>query len=173
MRDFPREVEKVKRIYNAAWEQNWAFVPMGDEEIDSLAKNLKQMVDPRITLFVEVDGDPVAFGLPLPNVYQPLRKARCRPGEPEWLQLLRFIWHWKVRGDINGVRVWALGVLEPYRGTGVDALLYYEMIRRGLAGGYMDIEMSWILENNDMMTRAAKMLGARVYKTYRVYEKPL
>lgn len=173
MKHFEEEVERVKVIYNQAWAKNWGFVPMSDEEIDELAKDLKPLVDSEIAIFVEVDGKPVGFGLPLPNIYQPLRKARCKPGEPEWWQLLKLIWHWKVRRDISSVRVWALGVLEEYRGTGADALLYYEMMTRGLPRGYMDIEMSWILENNDMMNRAIKMLGGEIYKVWRVYEKPL
>lgn len=173
MRDFDNELGRVKVIYNQAWSKNWGFVPMNDEEIDHLAAGLKQMVDPHVTLFVEVEGKPVAFAVSLPNVYQPMRKARLKPDEPEIWQLLKLIWHWKIRCDINGVRVWALGVLDEYRATGIDALLYYELLRRGLPQGYVDIEMSWILENNDMMNRAIEMLGGRVYKIYRVYEKAL
>ena len=100
----------------------------------------------------------------------PLRKANCKPGEPYWLQLLRLAWYWKLCRDIKSVRIWGLGVIEEYRGTGVDALMYYEMIKKGLERGYVDVEMSWILESNDMMNRAVQMLGARVYKTYRVYK---
>ncbi len=174
MRHFADEIDRVKTIYNQAWAQNWGFIPLSDAEIDKLAADLKPFVDPAVTLFVEVAGRPVAFGVPLPNIYQPLRQARCRPGEPEIVQLLRFVWHWKVRpARERSIRVWALGVLEEYRGTGVDALLYYEMLRRGLPRGYTDIEMSWILENNDMMNRSIEMMGGRIYKTFRVYEKAL
>ncbi len=173
MRDFPAEVERVKGIYNQAWARNWGFVPLSETEIDKMSRDLKPLVDPAIVLFAEVEGQPVAFGIPLPNIYQPLRRARMKPGEPEWWQLLKLIWHWKVRRDLTSVRVWALGVLEAYRGTGVDALVYYEMLRRGLPRGYVDVEMSWILENNDMMNRTIQMLGAEVYKIYRVYEKAL
>ncbi len=173
LRRFDEEVERIKAIYNQAWARNWGFIPLNDEEIDHLAKELRPMVDTHITLFVEVEGKPIAFALPVPNVYEPLRKARCKPGEPHWWQLLRLLWHWKVRGPLTGVRAWALGVLEEYRGSGVDALLYYELLKRGLGRGYVDIEMSWILANNDMMNRAIAMLGAHVYKTYRVYQKRL
>jgi GNAT superfamily N-acetyltransferase len=173
MRDFDTEVERVKAIYNSAWERNWGFVPLSEAEIDKMAEDLKSIVDPDIVFFIEVNGQPVAFGLPIPNLYEPLRKVRCRPGEPHWWQLLRLVWHWKVRGHLSSVRVWALGVLEEYRGTGIDALLYYEMVKAGLSKGYMDIEMSWILEDNDMMNRSIKVLGGEVYKTYRVYEKAL
>lgn len=173
MSRFEEEVEKVKRVYNQAWARNWGFIPMSDEQIEQLKEEIKPILDPHITFFVEVEGEPVAFCAPLPNVYQPLRKARCKPGEPGWLQLLRLVWHWKIRRDISSIRAWALGVLEEYRGTGIDALMYYEMISKGLPRGYVDIEMSWILENNDMMNRALEMLGAHVYKTYRVYQKTL
>jgi GNAT superfamily N-acetyltransferase len=173
MRHFLEEVQKVKVIYNQAWAQNWGFVPLNDEEIDHLAAGLKDMVDPHVALFVEVDGKTVGFGLPLPDVYEPLRKAYCRPGEPNWWQLARLIWHWKIAGKVTGIRVWALGVLEEYRGLGVDAVLYYEMLKRGLPRGYSRIEMGWVLENNEAMNAIPQMVGSRAYKTYRVYEKML
>jgi hypothetical protein len=47
------------------------------------------------------------------------------------------------------------------------------MIQRGLPRGYRDIEMSWILENNDKMNAILRMAGATIYKTYRVYQKLL
>ena len=173
MSHFREEVERVKTIYNSAWEKNWGFVPMDDEEIDHLAKGLKDMVDPDIAVFVEVNGKPIAFGLAIPDLYEPMRNARLKPGEPELLQLLRFLWQWKVVGKRGGVRVWALGVLEEYRASGVDALIYYELLLKGLKKGYYDLEMSWILENNDKMNAILEMLGAHIYKIYRVYEKKL
>ena len=173
MRNWDEEVARVKEIYNQAWEDNWAFVPMSEEEIDHLAIELKPMVDPNMILIVEIEGEPVGFGLPLPDVYQPLRKVYCKPGEPEWWQLARLIWHWKIRGNVSRIRTWALGVLKEYRGAGVDALLYFELLKRGLPRGYLDVEMSWILEDNDMMNRAFHMLDARINKVWRVYRKPL
>ncbi len=173
MRRFNAEVELVKAIYNQAWAKNWGFVPMNDEEIDHTADSLRDIVDPHIAFFVEVEGRAVAFGLPLPNLYEPLSKVRCQPGEPHWWQLLRLIWHWKVLGQVSSVRVWGLGVLEEYRASGADALLYYEMIKAGLPRGYRNIEMSWILSTNDMMNRAVATLGAKIYKTYRIYQKVL
>ncbi len=172
MRRVNEEIERIKVIYNQAWARNWGFVPLSNEEIDMIAAQLVDIVDPRIAFFVEVEGRPVAFALPLPNLYEPLRKARCKPGEPHWWQLLRLLWHWKV-GGIRSVRVWGLGVLEEYRASGADGLLYYEMLKAGLPLGYVDIEMSWVLATNEMMNRAVASLGAKVYKTYRIYKKPL
>jgi len=173
MRDFEPWVEKIKRIYNAAWEKNWGFVALSDEEVEHLKENLKPMVDPHIVCFIEHKGDTVAFAAPVINLYEPLKKVRAKPGEPAWWQLLRLIWHWKIAGRSRSVRVFLMGILEEHRGKGMDALLYYEMLKAGMTAGYRDIEMSWILETNDMMNRSIALLGAERYKTYRVYEKSL
>jgi GNAT superfamily N-acetyltransferase len=72
---------------------------------------------------------------------------------------------------VDWLRVIALGVLPEYRGTGVDALMYIETAKAAVRRGYKYAEMSWILENNDMMNRSIQMLGGEVYKTYRMFEK--
>ncbi len=74
---------------------------------------------------------------------------------------------------MDWLRVFALGVLPEFRGQGVDALMYFETAESALSRGFRWAEMSWILENNDMMNRAIRMLGGEVYKTYRMYEKSL
>jgi hypothetical protein len=66
-----------------------------------------------------------------------------------------------------------LGVLPEYRNLGIDALFYVETARKAFAKGYKRCEMSWILESNDMMNRIIERLGGTIYKTYRLYQKPL
>ena len=66
-----------------------------------------------------------------------------------------------------------MGVLEEYRGKGIDGLLYYETARVAAPYGYEWAEASWILENNDAMNRPIELLGSEIYKRYRVYEKVL
>jgi GNAT superfamily N-acetyltransferase len=87
--------------------------------------------------------------------------------------MIKLAWHWKVRRQVDWLRVFALGVLPEYRGTGVDALMYIETAKAAIKRGYKRAEMSWILENNEMMNRSIKMLGGKVYKTYRMYEKKM
>lgn len=173
MKHFDQELEHVKRLYNQSWEQNWGFVPMTPAEFDKLAESLKPILDPDLVIVVEHDGVPVGFGLSLPDLNQPLRKAYPRPGTPEWVTLVRLLWHWKVRRSVTWLRVLALGVMPEFRGQGVDALLYLTTARNAAAKGIAFGEMSWILESNDMMNRAIRFLGGKVYKTYRVYGKEL
>jgi hypothetical protein len=70
------------------------------------------------------------------------------------------------------MRGFAAGVLEPYHGRGVDAVLLTKIAESALPR-YRRAELSWLLENNTMVLRMAEMLGGRAYRTYRVYEKGL
>ena len=171
MKNYDAEVEKVKVIYNKSWERNWGFVPFTDSEIDRLAKSLKQLLDPHVVFFVELDGEAIGFGLSLPDLNQPLRLAYPTPSGIEALTMVKLAWHWKVRGKVDWLRVFALGVLPEYRGSGVDALMYIETARAAVRRGYKWAELSWILENNEMMNRSIQMMGGEIYKTYRMYEK--
>lgn len=173
MQDFDNEVERIKDMYNAIWEQNWGFVPMTEGEVELLAKNLKQIIDPEFVPILERDGRPVAFGIALPDLNQPLRKAYPRPGTPEILTLLKMLWHWKVRPKMTWVRAWALGVLPEFQGQGLESLLLLELSETAYRKGYHYGEMSWILENNTRINQTISLFGAEVYKTYRVYKKPL
>jgi GNAT superfamily N-acetyltransferase len=172
-KEFDKEVAIAKMVYNTSWEKNWGFVPFTDREFDHLAAALKQLIDQDLTAVVECEGEPIGFGLCLPDVNQPLLKAYPRPGAIELITMLKFIWHWKVRGNIDWVRMFVLGTLPEYRGTGVDALMYMQIAENALQKGYKWAEISWVLESNLMMIRTAELMGGEIYKTYRMYEKAL
>ncbi|MGD8553450.1 MAG: GNAT family N-acetyltransferase [Anaerolineales bacterium] len=171
MKHFDEDVRAFKEVYNSSWEKNWGFVPLTDAEIDQLAKQLKMIIDPELVIIVESEGKLVGASISLPDLNQPLRKAYPKPGTPEFITMLKLLWHWKVRGQVDWIRVFALGVLPEYRGSGVDALMYMETAKNAIPKGFKYAEMSWILESNDMMNRAIRMLGGEVYKTYRMYQK--
>ena len=171
MKRFYQDVEIAKVIYNGAWEKNWGFVPFTEAEIDHLAKDLKMILDPDLVYIAEMDGKPAGISLGVPDVNQALHKAR--PGPNNWSlpwTLVKFLWY---RRSIDTFRLLIMGVLPEYRTLGVDALFYVETARAAFAKGYRFCEMSWILESNDMMNRIIERLGGRIYKTYRIYEKPL
>jgi GNAT superfamily N-acetyltransferase len=171
MKRYDEEVEIVKKVYNAAWEQNWGFVPLTDHEIDHLAAEMKMIIDPDLVHIAELDGEPIGICLGLPDVYQAMLKAKPQPNM--WslpLTLAKFLWH---RRNVDAFRLWAMGVLPEYRGLGIDATFYVETARKAFGKGYRRCEMSWILESNDMMNRIIERLEGKVYKTYRIYEKPV
>jgi len=173
MKDFDQEVERFKRVYNSSWERNWGFVPFTDPEINRFAEQLKQILDPDVVIMIEHEGEVVGFSLSLPDLNQPLHKAYPRPGTSETLTTLKLLWHWKVRRRVDWLRGVAMGVLPEFRGLGVDALMYLETAKTAARKGFRWVEMSWILENNDMMNRLIRLFGGEIYKTYRMYEKRL
>jgi GNAT superfamily N-acetyltransferase len=171
MKNWDGEVAQIKKIYNSAWERNWGFVPMTDPEIEHLAGSLKTVLDPGLVFMVEHKGETVGFTLTVPDANQPLR--RIRPGPSRLSSYLAAARVYLNRYKTDTVRVIALGVVEKFRGRGVDALMYYETVRVARERGYRWAEASWILETNDMMNRAIQLMGGEIYKTYRVYEKAL
>jgi GNAT superfamily N-acetyltransferase len=168
MKDFDAELQRVKMIYNSAWEKNWGFVPMTDEEFEHMAKELKPIVDPDLIFFAEVDGEPAGFSLTLPDYNQILRHINGRLLPFGIVKLLLG------RRKINGVRVLTLGVVPKFqRSRAIAPAFYRRTYEVGTGKGHTWGEFSWILEDNLLMNRALKLLGARHYKTYRIYEKPL
>lgn len=161
------ELEKLKEVYNSAWQRNWGFAPLSDAEIARLARDLKPIVDPRFALLAEVHGAPVGFALALPDYNQALRHLNGRLFPFGFAKLL---WH---RRNINGLRVFTLGLKPEYHKRGIDALFYLKIFQNGLAAGYRSAEASWILEENWGMRRALERMGAYVHKTYRVYGRRL
>ncbi len=167
MDNFGEEIEKALRVYNQAWQKNWGFVPMTEEQFRYMARELRPIIDPDVALIAEKDGEPVGFSLSLPDYNQILRRLNGRLLPFGWVRLLLG------RNRIDRVRVITLGVIEKYRSRGIDALLYHDTFANGTAKGYLNSEMSWILEDNDMMIRAMERMGAKPYKTYRIFEKEL
>jgi len=170
MSDFDNEARKINSIYHSAWERNWGFVPMTEEEFFHAARQLKQIVDPHLVFIAEHNSEPAAFSLALPNINQALSylKGRLFP-----IGLLKLLWHTKIRNKIDGVRIIMLGVIPEFQKRGIDSMLYVSTYRRGVERGYKWGELSWILETNDLMRRAIEQMGARQYKRYRIVEMPL
>jgi GNAT superfamily N-acetyltransferase len=167
MKDLINEVRKIEEVYNSAWEDNWGFVPITTDEFDYMAASLKAVVNPDLVMFAEIDGKPVGFSLSLPDFNQVLKKMNGR--------LLPFGIFKLLTGKkkINNLRVIIMGVKPEYQKKGIDSLFYLETIKAGNRGGYRGAEISWVLEDNMPMRMTAEKLGARIYKTYRIYQKNL
>jgi GNAT superfamily N-acetyltransferase len=166
--NFWDEVKKFREIYSQAWLANWGFVPMTDREINVMAKNLKMIFDPALILFATAkNGKAVGFALALPDMNVLLKKINGRLFPTGIVTLLAG------RKKITRARVLAMGVLPEYRKRGIDAVMYLKIYESALKAGYNWGEFSWILEDNKLMNEAASAIGARAYKTWRIWEKPL
>ena len=167
MRRFEEDVAEIFRIYNAAWSQNWGFIPVTDDEFRCTARDLKPIVDPSVVLIAEKEGRPVAFSVSLPDYNLLLKKMNGRLLPFGFLRLLFG------RKSIRRVRTLLLGVVAEYRMSGIEILLIHDTFEKGLSKGYRTGEMSWILEDNVLMRRPLERMGAQIGKVYRIYEKAL
>lgn len=167
-KDIENEIERLKEIYNEAWEMNWGFVPFTDREFKKLAYDLKKIAIPELVKIVEREGEPVAFGLIIPDINEILIKLR---GKLFPFGIFHFIFGMR---KIKKVRLLALGIKKSYRKKGADSLLYYEMLKTGLAMNRFEAcEISWLLEDNYLIIRAAEFMGGKLYKRYRIYGKDI
>jgi len=164
---FDSEMLVFKEIYNDAWEKNWGFIPLTDEEISYLGERLRQIAVPELTLIAEDNGSPVGFLGMVPDFNVVLKKMN---GSMNPLSIIKALYYSK---KIRDLRLLLLGIKKEYRNKGVDALLFREGFRGIRNGGYKRVEFSWILEDNIPVQRIAEMVEGRLYKKYRVYEKTI
>jgi len=163
---FKEDIKLIKEIYNKAWELNWGFVKLTDDEIDFFANDLKLIAEESLAFFIYSDNKIVGFHLALPDYNQVFKYNKTG-------NTLETLWNLITKKNkINRCRIIILGILPEYRNKGIDAVMYMESGLRAKKLGYIEGEASWILEDNEMMNRGlTTTMNAKLYKKYRIYEK--
>lgn len=163
---FKEDIKLIKEIYNKAWELNWGFVKLTDEEIDFFANDLKLIAEESLAFFIYSDNKIAGFHLALPDYNQVFKYNKSgNTIETLWNLITK-------KNKINRCRIIILGILPEYRNKGIDAIMYMESGKRAKKLGYIEGEASWILEDNEMMNRGlTTTMNAKLYKKYRIYEK--
>jgi hypothetical protein len=173
MKNFDAEIRTVVDVFNDAWADNWGFVPFSERELKKLAEELKLIVIPELTYIAEIDGEPAAVALALPNVNELIRDMK---GSLGGLAIPKLIWRLKVAGP-KTARLAILGIRRKHRAVrkyaGLSTYLYVKMNEAGRRCGIRWGELSWTLEDNAPVNVAIKFMGGKVYKRYRLYEREL
>ena len=164
LKNFNKELEKVKIVYNKAWAPNWGFIPLSDAQIDAMAKDLKPLVEPSLVLFGEIDNQLVGFALVMLDYNQIFKNMNGR------LLPFNFLKLYTQKKKITWARIITLGIIPEHQKKGLDAVFYWEIVNRAHDVGIDLGEASWILEDNDMMNRGAQVLDGTIYKKYRVWQ---
>ncbi len=166
--NFDEEVDMIRRLYNASWAQNWGNVPISKAEIAELAKQLKLILKPEITSVIEIDGEPAAFAISIPNV-NPVLKI-LNGSLFNIFKLPKAIRTWR---KIRDIRMIMLGVDPKHRSRGLDLLLVKHVVADGVKSGWNKAELSWLLEDNHGIISVVKEAGCHKTKTYRIYQKEI
>jgi hypothetical protein len=173
LKEFDRDLRILLDVFNDAWSDNWGFVPLTEEELVKVAKDMKMIIDPELALICEIDGRPMAISVALPNLNEVIHDMG---GKLFPFGIVKLLYRLKVSG-VKSARLVMLGIRKELRGVkrygGLSHMLYTEMNDRGLKRGYARGELSWTLEDNHPVNLGIKSVGGKVYKTYRLYERPL
>jgi hypothetical protein len=173
MRNFAADIRTLVDIYNDAWSDNWGFVPFTQAQAAHMAGELRPIIERHNVVFCELDGRPEAFALALPNINEAIRDFDGKLFPLNWARLL---YRLKVK-RLASARMPLMGVRKKLHGKPVGIAFAYKMIdmtnSANIDRGVKDSELSWILETNAPMLSMLVDMGAAIYKTYRIYEKPL
>ncbi|MFL5824771.1 MAG: hypothetical protein ACJ764_15175 [Solirubrobacteraceae bacterium] len=166
-RGLRRDLDEFAKVYNAAWSDNWGFVPYSKEDLDEYARMLQLVYRREWFMVAEVDGQTAGVTISIPDINQVYKRMKGRVLPVGW-------WHYLNRNRIiDHVRVGFLGVLPEYQHTGAAALLYMECYDAAASTPQTWAEAGWILETNRAMNRALEAMGGQIVKRYRVYERRL
>ncbi len=172
-RQLTEDADIMRDIFNDAWRDNWGFVPLAEQEWTETVTTLGKLMPDDYIQIATYDGEPVAFIVALPNLNEAARDLNGRLLPFGWAKLL---WRLKVRHPATA-RVPLMGVRQSYQHSRLGptlAFIVIDAVRKALhARGVRDVEMGWILEDNDGMRNIIETIGGRAYKRYRIYEKEL
>lgn len=161
------EVATAHYLFNETLKHLPDFVPISAEEFRRFAEPLRELIDPDVALFAEVDGKPVGFCVAIPDINRVLLHLKGRLFPLGWLKVKRLM------RQIDVLTFKLMGVLETFRRRGIDALLYLEAVKAACVRGYRWLEGSVTSEWNPAVNRIAERLGAERYKHFRLYQMPL
>jgi GNAT superfamily N-acetyltransferase len=167
--DFADDCQKIYHLFNKAFANNWSSTPRTLEEFQEEAKSLQSLVDPDVFPVAEYNGEMIGFWMGLPDYNIPLKRVN---GKLNWIGILKFLWY---RRQIDQGRVITICALPEYRRKMVPLGLIYLGMQGGLKKGkpYKRAELSWVFEDNYPSRKLIEAAGAKIYKTYRIYEKAL
>ncbi|WP_019831648.1 hypothetical protein [Sphingomonas sp. PR090111-T3T-6A] len=176
---FAEEAALVLAILNDAWSDNWGFVPLTDDEIAYAGKKLKPIVFNELIRIAEVEGEPVAFMMTLPDLNEMQADLNGDLFPFGFIKLL-----WRLNGGFSGrptvrtVRVPLMGVKKKLQATRLASQLAFmmiEYIRRDSVAkfGASRGEIGWILEDNQGMVSIAEAIESKINRVYRIYDKAL
>jgi hypothetical protein len=171
---FKRDSAIILNLLTDAWSDNWGFVPLTDAEIVYAGKKLKPIIFEDLVRIAELDGEPVAFMLTIPDINEMTADLN---GELFPFGFVKLLWRLR-KPKVKRVRVPLMGVAKRLHGTRLAGQIAYtliEYIRRACVEHYgvRQGEFGWVLEDNQGMMSIAELPGATINHRYRVYRKEL
>jgi len=167
LKNLKEELYAFMEVYNDAWQNNWGFIPITKEEIDYMAEKLKPVAISDLVIVAEKDSEPVGFFGAIPDFNEVLRKLK---GKLTPFSIIKALYY---RRKSQSIRLLLFGVKSNFRHKGVESIMIREAFKGAIKHGFKRCEFSWILEDNYETINLTKVVGAKKYKTLRIYEKEI
>ena len=167
MKNYDQEVQVFLDLSNTSIIDNWGYSPVTEAEADTMAKDLKQVIQPKGVVFAEDSkGRPIGFAIALPDINVLLKGLNGRLLPFGWLKLL-----WGIP-RLKNYRMFALGVIPEYHGLGIDSLIY-RALYESLYSPDIWMEINYVLEDNYPMNNAIHKLLAKPLRRFRIYQRDI
>ncbi|MGA2253299.1 MAG: hypothetical protein ABSG53_01450 [Thermoguttaceae bacterium] len=161
---FREEVKSFLSIYNRSLTNTWGFVPMSDSEVEHVAKGMQFLIVPELAMFVEIDGRLVGATFVLLDYNPRIKEIDGRLFPFGFYHLLR------KKSEIKKIRLISTNVLPEYQMQGLGLVLLHGIVPKAIEWGIQEAEFSWVLESNSLSRGALTKGGAKLTKTYRIYD---
>jgi GNAT superfamily N-acetyltransferase len=164
---FNEDVRLFLDLYNLSLQGTWGVVEMSEGEIDHLAESLKMLIVPEMTTVAEIDGQVVGATFALLD-YNP--RIKQIDGRLFPFGFIRLLWN---KRKIKKIRVISTNVIPEWQKWGVGLVIVGYLLPSVQDWGIQEAEFSYVLESNKLSYGTLKRGGAKIVKTYRLYDQDI
>ena len=166
-KELRRILPYIKNLYNGSLVGTSGNAPLTDQEIKGMADQLLWFADPRLIKILMKGDRPVGFLLAYPDISAALQRTRGRLWPFGWMRILREL------KNSDWININGAGIIEEYRGLGGTAILFSEMEKSILDGGFKHADIVQVGVENERMQRELSSLGIDFYKAHRIYQREI
>ena len=117
-----------------------------------------------MTTILEVEGKPVGAAFSLLDYNARIKQI---DGKLFPFGFIRLLWN---RRQIKRLRLISSNVVPEWQKWGLGLVAMGDLLPRALEWGMEEGEFSWVLESNHLSYKTLKRGGAKITKTYRIYD---
>lgn len=163
-KNFVHDVRIFLDVYNRSLVGTWGFAPMSEAEIRHTASGLRFLMVPELAFIAEIEGKPIGSVFAFPDYNPRIKEIDGRLFPFGFLHLLRN------KHKIERIRAISTNVVPEYQQWGLGLTLLQALLPKITDGNIKEIEFSWVLESNRLSRGALEKGGAKLTKTYRLYD---
>jgi len=156
-------------LFLESFGRHWGYVPVSKQEVGLRfgVKQLRWFVDSKLFLVAENDNSPVAFIWSTPDYNQLFRKMNGHFG---LFQMIKFYLY---KQNIKIGKLHIICIRKEFCNKNIGSCLNYKTLIEMKNRGYESAEVGLIDEGNTVANTTIAITGAKEYKRFRVFEKPL